>query len=148
MTDRPSADPAFVARVHDSFNRQPLMALLGAQLLRVEAGAVVIGVAHDERLTQQNGFLHAGVVTSVLDSACGYAAYTLMPASSDVLSVEFKVNLLRPAAGSSFEARARVIRAGRTLTTAMADFFAVDPAAADEEQQVAMMVATLIRVDR
>ncbi|HSJ08499.1 MAG TPA: PaaI family thioesterase [Longimicrobiales bacterium] len=146
VTSPTPQDADFVARVRASFDRQALMALLGVRMLHVEAGVVVLGLDRDDRLTQQNGYLHAGVVTSVLDSACGYAAYTLMPAASDVLSVEFKVNLLRPAAGASFEARARVVKAGRTISTAVADFYSLDDGAG--ERHVAMMVATLMRVDR
>jgi uncharacterized protein (TIGR00369 family) len=140
-------DPDFAARVRSSFEQQALMRTIGARLRRVDPGEVEIEIAWDERLTQQHGYLHAGVVTSVLDSACGYAAYTLMPATSTVLSVEFKVNLLRPAAGVSFVARARVVRAGRTITTTAADLYALDGDVGVGERHVATMLATMIRVD-
>jgi uncharacterized protein (TIGR00369 family) len=117
------------------------MATLGAELVAVRPGAVEIAVEVRPELTQQNGYLHAGAVTSIADSACGYAAFTLMPAGSNVLSVEFKVNLLAPATGPRVVARARVVRAGRTLTVTQADVYSV---ADGEERQVAMMVATMI----
>ena len=92
------------------------MATLGAVLERVEPGAVEVGLAFRPELTQQHGFLHAGVVTAVVDSACGYAALSLMEPGAAVLSVEFKVQLLAPAQGARFVARGRVVRSGRTLT--------------------------------
>ena len=98
-----------------------------------------------EDLTQQHGFLHAAVVAGIADSACGYAAHTLMPAESDVLSVEFKPNLLRPATGSRFLAEARVVRAGRTLTVAAADVSAYGRAEDGDPTLVATMLATMIR---
>jgi uncharacterized protein (TIGR00369 family) len=100
------------------------MSLIGATLKTVEPGIVEIEIPAREDLTQQDGFMHAGIVTTILDSACGYAAYTLMPADSSVLSVEFKVNLLAPAKGELIMARAEVKRFGRTLTVCTADAFA------------------------
>jgi uncharacterized protein (TIGR00369 family) len=93
MTYQPQ-DTEFESRVRESFSRQRVMQLIGAMLSRVEPGAVDISLPFREDLTQQNGFVHAGIVTTIADSACGYAAYTLMPADASVLSVEFKVNLL------------------------------------------------------
>lgn len=101
------------------------MELIGASLSLVEPGLVEITLPYREDLTQQNGYLHAGIVTTIAVSACGYAAFTLMPAGSGVLSVEFKVNLLRPAQGETFLARAEVIKAGKTLTVVRADVFAL-----------------------
>jgi uncharacterized protein (TIGR00369 family) len=140
-----ASNPNYVEEVRASFDRQRVMALFGAALTRVEPGAVDVSLPFRDDLTQQNGFLHAGVVTSVADSACGYAAYTLMPSGSDVLSVEFKVNLLSPASGDSFLAEARVVRSGRTLTVVRCDVFALRGA---ERKAVALMVATMIRVER
>jgi uncharacterized protein (TIGR00369 family) len=114
----------FAADVANNFAHQPVMSLIGARLARVEPGAVEIELPFRADLTQQDGYLHAGVITTVADSAAGYAAYTLMPAGSRVLSIEFKVNLLRPARGELFVARAEVIKAGRTLTVVRADVFA------------------------
>src|SRR5512132_3557033 len=99
------------------------MGLIGAELTRVEAGVVEITLPYRADLAQQHGYIHAGIVATIADSACGYAAYSLMPANSEVLSVEFKVNLLRPAKGSSFSAVAEVLKPGRTLTVVRADVF-------------------------
>jgi uncharacterized protein (TIGR00369 family) len=109
-------DPQFESRVRASFARQRFMATLGASLERVAPGEVTIVFAHRDELTQQHGFLHAGVMTSIADSACGYAALSLMEAGAGVLSVEFKVNMLAPAVGDRFTATGRVVRSGRTLT--------------------------------
>ena len=120
------------------------MRLIGARLSRVEPGLVEIDLDSRGDLTQQNGYVHAGIVTTILDSACGYAAYTLMPADSGVLSVEFKVNLLAPARGEGISARAEVKRSGRTLTVCTADAFAID---GDKETLCATMLATMFCVD-
>jgi uncharacterized protein (TIGR00369 family) len=117
-------DANFESRVRENFTRQRVMQLIGAELKTVEPGIVEIEIPTREDLTQQDGFMHAGIVTTVLDSACGYAAYTLMPSSSSVLSVEFKVNLLAPAKGKVITARAEVKRSGRTLTVCTADALA------------------------
>ncbi len=119
------------------------MKLIGARLSLVEPGVVEITLPYRADLTQQHGYLHAGVVTTIADSACGYAAYSLMPLGSEVLSVEFKVNLLRPAQGARFVARAEVIKAGRTLSVVRADVFAVRD---DERDLVATMQGTMICV--
>ena len=103
--DLSSADPDIETRIRESFIRQSMMSLIGAELSLVRAGEVHITAPYDERFTQQDGFLHAGTVTTLIDSACGYAAYTLMPADSRVLSVEFKVNLLNPAQGETLPGR-------------------------------------------
>ena len=124
-----------------SFARQSLMATLGARLAHVAPGEVDVELAFDDRLTQQHGYLHAGALTAALDSACGYAALTLMPEEAAVLTVEFKVNLLAPAAGERFVARGRVVRAGRTLTVCRGDAGAF---AGDEERHVATMTATMM----
>lgn len=118
------------------------MNLIGARLSLVEPGIVEITLPYRADLTQQHGYLHAGVVTTIADSACGYAAYTLMPAGSEVLSVEFKVNMLRPAQGENFVARAEVIKPGRTLTVVRADVFGLS--AKEERVLVATMQGTMI----
>lgn len=117
------------------------MTTLGAQLESVSAGEVVVVVPSAAHLTQQHGYVHAGVVTSIADSACGYAAYSLMPPGHEVLTVEFKLNLLAPAGGERLEARARVLRSGRTLTVCQADVYAVQ---AESGTHVATMLATVI----
>src|ERR687893_2864484 len=138
-------DSEYEWRVRESFARQRVMSLFGAHVERVAPGAVDVVLPHREDLTQQDGYVHAGVITTVADSACGYAAYTLMPAGSGVLSVEFKVNLLRPAAGQEFEASAHVVKAGRTLTVTRCDVHARSGA---ETKLVATMTATMIRQSR
>ncbi len=124
MTD--GERPRVEERVRRSFARQSFMAHLGAELVLVEPGRVEIAVSRAEHLLQQHGYLHAGVLTSLLDSACGYAALTTMKEGTGVMSVEFKVNLLAPAAGDRFVARAEVLKAGRTIIVCRADAFAVD----------------------
>ncbi len=135
-------NPSFAQEVERSFARQSIMKLIGARLSLIEPGVIEITLPYRADLTQQHGFLHAGVVTTIADSACGYAAYSLMPAGSEVLSVEFKVNLLRPAQGDSFVARAEVIKAGRTLTVVRADVFGI--AVNGNRELVATMQATMI----
>jgi uncharacterized protein (TIGR00369 family) len=135
-------DADFERRVRESFALQHVMRLIGATLRRVEPGAVDISLPYRKDLTQQDGYIHAGILTTVADSACGYAAYTLMPAGAGVLSVEFKVNLLRPAAGEEFVAEAKVLKAGRTLTVTRCDVYAH---ADGEAKLVATMLATMIR---
>jgi uncharacterized protein (TIGR00369 family) len=100
------------------------MAAIGAELVSVEPGAVQISLPYRQDLTQQHGYIHAGIVTTIADSACGYAAYTLMRPNAEVLSVEFKVNLLRPAKGEEFLAIAEVLKPGKTLIVVRADVFA------------------------
>lgn len=134
-------DPAFGARVRDSFARQTFMATLGATLARVAPGEVDIELPVREALAQQHGSVHAGALASVLDSAAGYAAFTLMPADSGVVSVEFKVNLLEPARGSRIVAKGRVVRAGRTLTTCTAEAWAHD---GERETLVATLQGTMM----
>lgn len=124
MTPR---DPDFRAVVAASFARQALMATLGARLERVDPGEVDIALDHRADLTQQNGFLHAGTVASIADSACGYAALSLCPPGTDVLAVEFKINLMEPARGPRLVACGRVLRAGRTLTTCFAEVWGFAP---------------------
>jgi uncharacterized protein (TIGR00369 family) len=128
--------------VRESLARQTFLRLLGAEATVVEPGHVVLELPFREDLCQQNGFLHAGVLTSVADSACGYAALTLMPAGSDVLSVEFKVNLLAPGRGDRFRADARVVRSGRTITVCQATVVASGEGA--DDVTVALMQATMI----
>jgi len=131
----------FEKRVRDNFARQPFMTTLGAEMSRVQRGAVEIRFPFALSLTQQNQFVHAGAITTILDSACGYAALSVAPEDHDVLTVEFKVNLLAPAVGEEFFARAQVKRAGKTLTVCAADAFAKKHS---EEKVVATMLATII----
>jgi uncharacterized protein (TIGR00369 family) len=141
MNSFQAQDPDFERRVRENFARQQVMQLIGAELRRVEPGAVDIVLPYRQDLTQQDGYLHAGILTTVADSACGYAAFTLMPAGAAVLSVEFKVNLLRPAAGELFIAEARVVKAGKTLTVTRCDIYA---SVTDYTRLIATMLATMI----
>lgn len=135
-------NPSFAEEVQRSFARQAFMKLIGAQLVRIEAGIVEITLPYRTELTQQNGYVHAGIVTTIADTACGYAAYSLMPPGSAVLSVEFKVSLLRPAKGNEFLARGEVIKSGKTLTAVKADVFGIS--VADSNQTlVASMLGTM-----
>lgn len=143
MTTHAAQDPAFESRVRASFDKQTFMATIGARLARVEPGEVDIELARRDDLAQQHGFLHAGVLASAADSACGYAALSLMPAGVAVLSIEFKINMLAPAAGERVVARGRVIRAGRNVTVCVCD---VTSYAGDAEKLVATMVGTMMTV--
>jgi len=111
-------DPDYAAKVRASFARQAFMRLIGAELVSIDPGRCRIGVPFRPDLTQQHGYVHAGIVTTLADNAAGYAAYSLMPADCSVLTVELKINLLAPARGDALEGRAEVVRAGRTLTVA------------------------------
>lgn len=133
--------PDVGARVRESFSRQRLMATLGAAIEDVSPGRVAISIPIREDLTQQHGFLHAGAIAAVADSACGYAALTLMPPDAGVLSIEFKVNMLSPARGDAVIARGEVIRAGRTIMVCRADVFAI---ANGQEKLVAAMQGTMM----
>jgi len=137
-------DPAFAQRVRGSFARQAAMATIGASLQEVGAGRVVIGLPFAQALTQQHGFLHAGMVATALDSACGYAGSTLMEADAGVLTIEFKINLLAPAQGLRFRMVGEVLKPGRTITVAEGRAFAVQ--ADGGEKLVATMHATLMAV--
>src|SRR5690242_9900068 len=134
-------NPQFEAMVRDSFARQPLMATLGARIAHIAPGEVDVAADYASALCQQNGYLHAGALASLADTANGYAAFSLGPAGSDVLAVEFKINLLAPARGERFEARGRVVRPGRTLTVCLCDVVAFE---GGQESVVATMLSTLI----
>lgn len=116
-------DPEYAKRVRESFARQGLMKLLGAELVALRPGGAEIRVRYRPELTQQHNYFHAGVSGTIADSACGFAAYTLMPADSSVLTVEYKMNLLAPADGEELVARAHVVRSGKTLKICAADVY-------------------------
>jgi len=138
-----ATNPTFVQDIEDSFTQQTVMALIGGELTRVEPGVIEITLPYRADLAQQHGYIHAGIITTIADSACGYAAYTLMPPGSDVLAVEFKVNLVRPAKGETFVARAEVIKSGRTLTVVRADVHALT---GEKRELVAIMQGTMMRL--
>jgi uncharacterized protein (TIGR00369 family) len=134
-------NPDFDARVRDSFNRQKVMHTLGISIAELSPGHIVLEMAHEDALTQQHGFLHAGIVSTALDSACGYAAFSLMPADAAVLTAEFKINLLNPADGERFRFVADVLKPGKTLTICEARAYGMK---GGEEKLVATMTATLM----
>jgi uncharacterized protein (TIGR00369 family) len=135
------ADPHFAARVRDSFGRQPFMDLIGARITGLEPGFCEITVGHRRELTQQHGFVHGGVLASIADSAAGYAAFSLMPTEASILTVEYKLNILRPGQGEAMIARGRVVKPGRTLTVVQADVFA---RSGGREEQVVASLQTLM----
>lgn len=137
-----SVDPNFISRAQASFERQGVMGLIGAKLTLVEPGVAEITLPFRGDLTQQHGFLHAGITTTMLDNACGFAAYSLMPADASVLSVEFKVNLLQPAKGTLFVARGEVVKYGRTITVCSGEMYTAE----DEPKLIATMSATMMTV--
>ena len=128
-------------RCLESFGRQGMMQLLGAQLIAAADGRAVIEVPYRPDLTQQNGYFHGGVVAAIADTASGYAAYTTMPADSSVLTVEFKINLVNPAAGDRLRAEAKVHKAGRTLVVVGATVAAIR---GEREVTYAEMLGTFI----
>ena len=141
MADRPTPkDPDFAARVRASFAQQGFMTTLGASLELVEPGEVHIALPFSPALSQQHGYMHAGVTTAIADSANGYAALTLTPPGHEVLAVEFKINLLAPAKAPRFLARGRVLRAGRRLTVCLSEVLGVDGI---EQELVATMLSTI-----
>jgi uncharacterized protein (TIGR00369 family) len=138
------ADPAYAERVRASFARQQAMATIGATLAEVAPGFAAIELPWQHALTQQHGFLHAGMVGTALDSACGYAGFSLMPAEAAVLTIEYKINLLAPAAGERFRMEGRVVKPGRTITVTEGQAFAL--AADGSRKLIATMGATLMAV--
>jgi uncharacterized protein (TIGR00369 family) len=142
----PSFEPQdldFEARIRRSFARQGALATLGATLARVAPGEVEIHLPFRPELSQQHGFLHAGITTAVVDTACGYAALTLMPAGAAVLTIEFKVNLLAPGQGELFVAIGRVVKPGRSVTVCSGE---VEALRGGERKSVALMQATMMAV--
>ena len=143
MNDFNPMNPDYEARIRSSFEKQGVMKTIGAALTKIAPGEVVIEFSYDTSLTQQHGYVHAGVVTTVVDSACGYAAYTLMAPDSEVLTIEYKVNFMYPARGERFKGIGRVLRSGRTITVCSGDVVAVENG---KEKVVATMLATMISV--
>ena len=133
-------DPGFAARLRASFARQKAMDLIGARLTVVEPGYAEIALAFRDDLTQQKGFVHGGILGMIADSACGYAAFSLMPASASLVTVEYKINILTPAKGD-LVARGTVVRAGRSLSVTRAEVHAADGTHVASMQQTLMMLA-------
>ena len=142
-TDFKIADPDYEQRVRASFARQSAMGTIGASIARVEPGEVEIQLPYAAHLTQQHGFLHGGIVGAALDSACGYAGSTLMPAEAGVLSIEYKINFVAPAKGQRFRMVGTVIKPGRNITVVEGRAYAVDEG---REKLVATMSTTLMAV--
>ena len=143
-TEFAPANPAYAPRVHDSFARQPFMTHIGARITALAPGFCEITVEHRRELTQQHGFVHGGVLASIADSAAGYAAFSLMPAEATVLTVEYKLNIVRPGAGEAMIARGRVIKPRRTLFVVQADVYAKKDGA---EELAVTSLQTLMRLD-
>ena len=134
------ADPHFASRIRESFNRQRAMMLIGATLVTTAPGAVEIMLPFRDDLTQQKGYIHGGIIGMIADTACGYAAFSLMPAECSLVTVEYKINILAPAMGS-LTARGEVVKPGRTLTIARAEVYAEDGKHIATMQQTLMMLA-------
>lgn len=137
------ADPDYAMRVRASFARQRVMTTLGAILRRVAPGEIEIEMPFRNDLTQQHGFLHAGIVTTIVDSACGYAAFSLMPDGVGVLTIEYKVNFLAPASGSLMVAHGHVTKPGRTIMVTTGEVYAMQNG---QEKLVTLMQATIMTV--
>ena len=137
-------DPNFKTRVQESFSKQKLMHTMGANIATIEAGHVVLEMPFSESFTQQHGFLHAGTVTTMMDSAAGYAAFSLMPPQAEVLTIELKTNLISPARGEFFRFEGNVIKPGRTITFCEATAYALD--ASGSQKKIATMAATMMSV--
>jgi uncharacterized protein (TIGR00369 family) len=135
-----SAGPAFEQRCRDSFSRQKAMALIGASLTVVEPGYVEVRLPFRDDLTQQKGYVHGGILGMIADTACGYSAFSLMPAGCSLVTVEYKINILSPARGS-LVAKGQVIKPGRTLTIARAEVYAEGGKHVASMQQTLMMLA-------
>ena len=136
-------DPDYIHKVKDSFQRQNAMATIGTRIEKLEPGLVELAFEYDASLTQQHGFIHAGIVSTVMDSACGYAGFSLMPENTAVLTIEFKVNLLAPAQGESFVAIGKVKKPGRTITVADGELYAIRDG---QRKLVATMTGTLMTI--
>jgi len=140
----PVLDPETERRCRESFDRQQAMHNIGATVLAVRAGEVDLEMPFGQHLTQQHGFIHAGVITTLVDTACGFAAYSLMPPDAAVLTTEFKCNFLSPAKGERFTAHGRVVRAGKKLMVCLGEVFAEDGGV---RKQVVLMTASMMVID-
>ena len=137
-------DPNFESRVRESFSRQTLMQTLGASITAIAPGEVEISMPMRDGMSQQNGFVHAGIITAIVDSACGYAALTLTPESREVLTIEYKVNFLSPAIGQRFVARGKVTRAGKTIAVCSGE---VTAESGGEPKLIASMLTTMMIIN-
>jgi uncharacterized protein (TIGR00369 family) len=138
------SNPDYAKTVRDSFARQGLMATLGARIVALEPGFCAIEMGYAPNVSQQQGFFHGGAIGAIADTAAGYAAYSLMPAGAEVLTVEYKLNLIRPAVPPTLRAEGRVLRAGKTLTVCRADVFHSAPGGLEA---CALLQSTLMRIE-
>jgi uncharacterized protein (TIGR00369 family) len=139
------SDPNYESRIRSSFDKQEAMKTIGANLIKVLPGEVHIEFSFIESLTQQHGYIHGGIIASVVDTACGYAACTLMSVDSEVLTIEYKVNFMSPAKGDRFKGIGRVLKPGRNITVCSGDVIAIDKG---KEKIIATMLATMISVGK
>ena len=139
-----SLDPDFETKIRKSFSYQGALATMGGELALIEPGHCILEMPYSKAVTQQHGFIHAGVLTTMMDSAAGYAAFTLMPAEAEVLTIEFKTSLMHPAKGERFRFEGRVIKPGRTIMFCEADAFAINPS--EPDKKVASLTATMMVV--
>ncbi len=137
-------DPAYASRIEASFGKQTIMATIGAVLSKIEPGKVSITLPVAAHISQQHGFVHAGVVATIADSAAGYAALSLMPEGAGVLTTEFKINLIAPASGDELVAEGRVVKSGKTLTVAMAEVYSCTKG---QRKLCALLTATLMTME-
>ena len=138
------SDPNYKQKVIESFNRQIVMQTLNASIIDVQPGNVEITFPYHQSLTQQHGFIHGGIVSTVLDSACGYSAFSLMPVDAGILTIEFKINLLSPAKGDWFQAIGNVKKPGRTITVSEGEMYAYQN---ENKKLIATMVGTLMTIN-
>ena len=138
------ADPGFEGKVRESFSRLTLMSTIGARLVSVAPGEVEIDMPVREDLTQQHGYVAAAIVTAIVDTACGYAAMSLMPVGANVLTVEYKVNFMSPARGARLVAHGRVVKPGRALTVCAGEVYAVSD---ETRKPIAAMLGTMVTVE-
>tara|TARA_B110000444_G_scaffold181686_2_gene170516 strand:+ start:1438 stop:1878 length:441 start_codon:yes stop_codon:yes gene_type:complete len=136
-------DVAYKQKIIDSFEEQQVMQTLNASILAIQPGEVILKLPYNHKFTQQHGFIHAGIISAILDNACGYAAFTLMPENTGVLSIEFKINFLSPAIGNWFCAIAKVKKAGKNITVAEGELFSNTDG---KEKLVATMLGTIMTV--
>jgi uncharacterized protein (TIGR00369 family) len=142
-----ATNPDYAAAVRESFGRQGLMHTLGAKIVTIEPGFCAIEMPYAPAVSQQQGYFHGGAIGAIADNAAGYAAYSLMPAGSEILTVEYKINLIRPALPPTLRAEGRVLRAGKTLTVCRADVYHMKDGAPGRLEACALLQSTLMRLE-
>ena len=141
MNKHTPTDINYEKRIKAGFEKQPIMKLLNATLLKIAPGVVSIELPFNKTLTLPHGFIHAGIITTIIDNACGFAAYTLIPANSEVLAVEFKINFISPAVGEKFIANGKVLKSGKIISVCSGEVTAIQNG---QEKVVAAMQTTMI----